>query len=120
MKWKVYYSNGTTISDHELTPFSIQVRTGVQVIIVADDESGWRTVTGSDFYIWDIRNGDEGPRWYPANSYDLAFYLSRPGYKCVLFGEFVNKKRYREIMNQALNDPDFGEKSTWGAEERRE
>lgn len=120
MNWRVYYSDDWIITSEDIKPEEIKRRSGVQVILVHDNERGWRAIAPADFYLWELREGDQAPCWYPANIHDLTLYLLRPGLKCILFGEYINRKRYNEILERALKDRSLPAKTTWGKEERHD
>ena len=111
MKWRVYYGDDSTHSDQdEGKPPPLDV----QVIVLEDAEHGWRTQTGSDYYVWDKR-GDTAA-WWGCDIFGLFEYLMNTG--LVLFGKQITSKQYNEIMKRALEDPDFPKKTSYAAEER--
>jgi len=114
--WKIFYSDGTHISSEDMSPFSIPYKwhEGVQVIIQPDSEHRWKTVCGHDYYMWDYREPELG--WWGGDRDGLSYYLRTPGHKCVLFGTFISKQKYREIFNLARSE--FGEKTGFDPTER--
>ena len=117
MNWKIYYSDGFTISSENATPFSIPsiYREGVQVIIQGDNEHKWLTLSGEDYYVWDDRG--RGAKWWRCNRQGLDHYLRQPGSKCVLFGTWIETEDYREVFNRARKE--WGNKEIFSPEERR-
>lgn len=115
MKWAVYYSDGSRISDEDTTPYNIEKRVDVQVIVQISHDHNWVTLSGHDFYCWDDRGGR--PRWYKATKSGLDQYLMRPGFKCVLFGYEIDKQKFNEIFDKARKD--FGEKLGFESNERQ-
>lgn len=114
MRWQVWYSDGTYISSEDVTPYCIERRTDVQVIVQGDKEKGWVTKSGHDFYVWDDRGG--GAKWFNATYSGREQYLMKPGYKCILFGYEIDKKAFYEIFNAARKE--FGEKLSYERNER--
>lgn len=112
--WEVYFSDGTFVSSKDATPFSIEHREDVQVIIQEEKEHVWRTLT-AEYYVWDDRG--EGPKWWRVNDqFGLDWYFRKPGEKCVLFGTWIEKDDFRRIFNKARAN--FGEKSGFDADEQ--
>jgi hypothetical protein len=99
--WKIYYADDTTVSSKDYIPYTIPIRSGIQVIVQEDAEDRWVTVSGTDYYVW---KGDE---WFGVDIFGLQDYLLSPGSKCVLFGTIISKYRFREIYNRARTDMMF-------------
>ena len=114
MSWKVYYSDGKTISSQDATPLSIVRRADVQVIIQESADHHWLTTSGSDYYLWDC-HGEE-TKWWGVDIFGLHHYLLQPGSKCVLFGTMIDKKTFKEIFDRARNE--FGNKEAFAVGER--
>ena len=102
MNWKVYYSDDSTISSENATPFSIEKRADVQVIVQESADHKWVTLSGYDFYMWDARGGKA--RWWGGDHFGFNHYLLQPGSKCVLFGTHIDNNRFREIFDVARDD----------------
>ena len=116
MSWEVFYSDGTTISSQDATPFSIFHREDVQVIIQPSDEHNWVTLTGTDYYVWDDRG--KGAKWWGVNDRSgLDWYFRKPGYKCILFGSWIETEDFRHIFNQARES--WGNKEVFANDERQ-
>lgn len=115
MRWRVYYSDDETISSDEASPFEIERRVDVQVIVQGDPDAGWVTKSGHDFYVWDDRGG--GAKWFGATYSGREQYLMKPGEKCVLFGYEIDKKKFSEIFYKAREE--FGEKINYERRERQ-
>jgi hypothetical protein len=113
--WKIFYTNGSSISSEDATPFSIEQRENVQVIIQRDEEHNWLTLSGYDFYLWDDRG--KGAKWWKADRQGRDHYLRQPGSKCVLFGTWIETEDFRRIFNQARDE--FGAKEIFDPDERR-
>lgn len=104
MRWRVYCDNGTTFSDEDGLP-SDAPRRGVIVIVEKAWIVGRSTWKDCDYYWW----ADEG--WCGGDMAGLLDYLGRVGLATVLQGRTIPDAQYREIVAQALNDPDFPPKS---------
>lgn len=115
MRWMVWYSDGTYTSSDDTTPQFIERRTDVQVIVQGNEDNGWVTKSGHDFYVWDDRGG--GAKWFNATYSGMMQYLMHPGYKCVLFGYEIDKHKFYEIFNKAREV--FGEKTGYERNERQ-
>lgn len=116
MSWEVFYSGGGSISSEDTTPFGIEHREDVQVIIQDDKDCKWKTLTGLDWYVWDDRG--EGAKWWGCtNQYALDHYLRQPGYKCVLFGTWIEDRDFDRIFNAAREK--WGEKQGYARQERK-
>ena len=115
-KWTIYYSDNSTISDKDATPFSITHRADVQVIIQDSPDHGWVTVCGDHFYVWDNRGG--GYKWWGVDRFGFDHYLLQSGAKCVLFGTSIDNDRFREIFERARKDLHFNLKGAYSRRER--
>lgn len=113
--WKIFYSDGKRISSEDATPFSIDRRSDVQVIIQDDREHNWVTLSGYDYYMWDDRGN--GPKWFGGDREGLSSYLRKPGYKAVLIGDMIDKILFRQIMRDAIEQ--IGEKSGYDSIEKK-
>lgn len=122
MEWKIFYSDhskeqDTSVSSEKFTPYSIPKghREDVQVIIQPDSEHNWVTLSGYDYYMWDDRGG--GEKWFGGDREGLSSYLRKPGYKCVLIGEMIDKKLFEEIFRVAIKER--GKKNGYNNIERK-
>jgi hypothetical protein len=115
MSWEVFYSDNTSISSEDTTPFGIVRREDVQAIIQPSGEHNWRTLTGADYYVWDDRG--KGAKWWKVNDRSgLDWYLRKPGFKCVLFGTWIETDDFRQIFNAAREK--WGNKEAFASDER--
>lgn len=115
LHWAIYYSDGSSMGSNDATPFSIEHREDVQVIIQEDQEHKWISLSGSDFYYWDDKG--YGPRWWRADRQGRDHYLRQPGSKCILFGTWIETVDFRKIFNQARED--FGNKEIFDPYEKK-
>lgn len=114
--WEVWYDDKTCISSEDATPFSIPKRKGVQVIVQQREGEPWRTLSGVDKYVWDDRG--RGAKWWKVNDDSgLDMYLQEPGFKCVLYGTWIETEDFNDIFNHAREK--FGEKHTFAPDERK-
>jgi hypothetical protein len=114
MSWEIHYTDGPFVTSEDHTPSSIERRDDVQVIIQPDSEHNWVTVSGYDYYMWDVRGGEA--QWFGGDREGLSSYLRKPGFKCVLIGVMIDKYLFREILNKAVDR--FGEKIGYNSDER--
>lgn len=120
MKWKIYYSDKSTIDDTQKDPFDLdgdKERARVQVIIqpTGDPRAPWVTSSGDDYYVWDDLG--DGYRWVGMDYTGFMLYMLKKGKKCVLFGEIVSNKRFEEIFADATKE--CGKKNTFSPKERK-
>lgn len=116
MKWEIFYSDNTSITSDEATPFSIPHREDVQVIIQTDRKVKWKVLCGLDFYYWADKG--RGARWWGAtNRYALDHYLRQPGEKAVLFGTWLENEDYDKILFDARKK--WGEKTGFDRDENK-
>jgi hypothetical protein len=113
--WKVYYSDGSAIGSDEISPFKIERRADIQVIVQESTEHNWITTCAYDFYLWDTKGKET--RWWGADQFGFYHYMLQPGEKCVLFGTMLDKETYRKIFNQAREE--FGNKEIFTDSELR-
>ncbi|MHA2266120.1 MAG: hypothetical protein ACXAEN_27310 [Candidatus Thorarchaeota archaeon] len=109
--WKIYYSDGSTFSDQDGTPWRAP-GLDVQVIVLEDEQNGWMIQAHDDYYIWDDRG--DGARWWGVDRAALDEYLFYyPGHKCALMGRRISSKEFDKIYERASNDPDFPKKTAF-------
>jgi len=118
--WIIFYSDGTTISNHDKSPFELdgdKERGTVQVIIQPGDtpRDPWVALCGVHNYVWkDIGNGH---KWVGVNDFGLYQYLLQAGPKAVVFGETISNERFFELFREAENM--CGVKNTFKRWERK-
>lgn len=117
MNWKIYYSDDSTFSSYDGSPWSAP-GLDVQVIVMSDKDHGWMTQASTDYYVWDCRGGVT--RWWGVDMFGLWEYLFvEPGYKCALAGRTTTSERFNEIFKRASEDPDFPVKTSFANKERK-
>ena len=114
MKYRIYYSDGSTYSDQDGAPEDAPAR-DVQVIVMEDKYHGWFTQALHDYYVWDDRG--QGLRWWGVDLFGLYDYMIEPGYKRVLFGRTIERREFDEIMKLAHNDDYFPDKTSYANKE---
>lgn len=101
--WKVYYTDGSTFSDLDGSPFEAP-KTGVQVLNIRDGRKGRRTLKLVDYYVFSP-NLD---RW--VDCVDSAAAMMRAAQEpwiVILFGEYIKEEDFEKVLIQAHSDPDF-------------
>lgn len=104
MKWRVYYGDGTTFSNEDGDVEDVPSR-DVQVVVQVDTRTGWSPLYSNDYYWYD--KGE----WIGGDLFGLFDYLTRPGWKKVLFGRTISHEEYQTIVRRARQDKDFPRKS---------
>lgn len=103
IEWKVYYGDGSSISDIQTDAHLIPGR-NVVCIVNKHPEVGMQIVTRHDYYWFD-------KIWFGGDLFGLYDYLLTPGWKKVLFGRTIPTEQYEDIVKLALTDEDFPAKS---------
>jgi hypothetical protein len=114
MRWRVYYGDGSTFSDEDGT-IEMTPALNVQAIVQSDPDphgTGRHVIHGGgqrpnrvpiDYYWWDPGRG----MWVGGDLFGLWDYLTRPGWRKVLFGRTIPDQDYQAIIVRAGDDPDF-------------
>lgn len=97
MKWKIYYSDGTSYSDIDGSPFDAPAR-DVQVIAIEDSNVG-KTFVGKEDMYW-YKDG----RWFGGDMFGLYDYLIDNGPRKVIFGRVLDNDNFKKIMKLAIED----------------
>lgn len=98
--WRIYYADGSTVSDVESTVDAVGTR-GVQVIAQYHPEAGRELLCKHDYYWW------TGSRWFGGDQFGLYDYLASPGMKKVVFGRTVPTEVFGTIVKKAADDPEL-------------
>ncbi len=114
MSWKVYYSDGSYIGSEDATPFSIEHRSEVQVIVQDSPDHNWVTLSGYDYYVWET-HGEE-TKWWGVDKFGLHHYWLQPGHRCILLGTWTSKENFRKIFDRARSE--FVNKEVFANDER--
>ena len=110
MRWKVYYSDGTTYCDMD-GPIEDAPKRGVIIVASECDLMGRKYDRSTDYYCW----FDYG--WRGVDIFGMYDYLTQPGYKVVLFGRTVEDSVWRELWDIATRDDYLPRKSATSATE---
>ena len=113
--WEVFFSDESSVSSEDATPFSIEHRTDVQVIIQDSFKHIWTTLSGYGYYVW--QTIDDETKWWGVDKFGLYHYWLQPGYRCILLGTWTSNKNFRKIFDRARAK--FGEKSVFERSERK-
>lgn len=111
--YKVYYADGSTYTGD---PFCAPVL-GVLVIVEDDILHGRRIIQNADYYCLEDRG--DGVQWWESDFVGLVDYLITPGAKRILIGRLVPNEIHSQILELALNDPDFKSKTGYTDRHRR-
>lgn len=106
MRWRVYYDDRPPFSDVDGSPDLAPVW-GVQAIVQTHPEVGREIEHRKDCYVWTVDG------WWGVDERGFYDYLTRPGWKRVLFGRTVPNQVYERCFRQAIDDPDFPRKSAF-------
>lgn len=112
VEWRIYYGDGSTY-DNLSGPVEDAPSRDVQVIVLADELVGRSMWHSKDYYWYD--NG----LWVAGDDFGLWDYLSRPGWKKVLFGRTLTKPEFLMVLEKAQADTGFLTKSGWHQTESR-
>lgn len=104
LRWRLYYSDGSTFDDTQGTPADAPAY-GVVVVLQRHDSLHWpRTVVQRfDWYWW---RPDEGV-WYGGDTYGFFDQACRCGAVWPKQGRAVSNDRFAELMHIATHDADF-------------
>lgn len=98
--WKIYYTDGSVFSNEDGEPWDAP-RTGVQIVVVPDDELGRRCIDKEDYVCWH----DDAQTWVGHDLSGLFQYLDAPGcIKVVLRGYYLPRSKWMEIHKRAIHD----------------
>lgn len=103
MIWTVFYHDGSTFSDEDGGPDEAPA-VGVIAIVQYNRATGYQILADDDYFVWKETvesNYPDSGKWYNATADALWFYLSRPGWKRVLFGEYIDDEAYNTIRARA-------------------
>lgn len=112
MKWKIYYTDGSTYSDQDGSPFDAPAL-HVQVIVVEEPAVGRFLIAQRDRYWWD----PERNSWFGGDTQGEFQNNLKKGPKATLYGEFVWNHEYQNCIKAALADPYLPPKSARHPEE---
>jgi hypothetical protein len=114
VRWRIYYGDGSTFDSGQGEPADAP-SLNVQAIVQRDPSPhgvGRFVIHGGgqrpnrvplDYYCWDAERGI----WLGCDLFGLWDYLSRPGWKRVLFGRTITDDAYQKIITTAGYDKDF-------------
>ena len=93
--WRIYYADGSA-HDSDQGPAVGELARGVQVILQTDDDLGWATQSGADYYV--LRGG----RWFGCDIAGLFDYLMDSG--IVVFGRMIDRGEFDRVFSLAMDD----------------
>ena len=107
MNWKIYYGDGLTFSDHNGDPADSPAF-NVQAIVVRDLDVGRQVLQAYDWYYymdgeWHGSKGDFSMLEQVINNCQKI--------EAVRPGRVIRTSLFKEIFDNAINDPDFPIKS---------
>jgi hypothetical protein len=114
MRWKIFYTDGTTFSNQDGEP---EDAPGWGVIAVAqeDDVVGVQIHHQRDFYCFAPEFGG----WYAVDYFGFAQYLARPGLKVIKVGDVMPTNEYLKLIHSLHEDPELPTKSARYSWERQ-
>ena len=98
LKWRIYYSDGSTFDDTQGTPEQAP-SLGIVIINQSGHDGGPLSLAGFDYY-W-----HENDWWYGGDLFGFWDYLQRTGIG--KFGRVMFTPDYRALRDKAEKDPDF-------------
>ena len=104
-KWKIYYGDGSTFDDTQGEPEDAPGH-NVQCIVFSDHDHGRTILQRFDWYFY-----RKGQNWWAGDLYGaLDLFTNFPKEMSALkAGRSVDNEAYREILERAVQDPDFNE-----------
>lgn len=119
--WRIYFCDGSTFDSSQGRPWEAPNPFGGVVAIVVPDttenpnDKGRNIINKVDYYWYDERSGWEGcdyTAW-------LQYLITDVRYIQAFYqGRTISNQRYLEIIQRAIDDPDFTRKSAWQAMDR--
>ena len=100
MKWKIFYSDGSTFSDKDGKPWEAPKRK-VQIISVEDGRCGRRILKFADYYVWSSRIN----RWVECvDATSAILRMLTVGEHHIVAGEYLREADFERILIQAHED----------------
>lgn len=100
MKWKIWYSDGTTYTDQDGLPYDAP-KTGAVIIVQEEGRTGWRKLFLQDYFVW----SPSLQIWMMQN--DAAGVIMRAvqePFVVVVSGTYMRELDFQEILIEADND----------------
>ena len=104
----IYYGDGSVYKSTDSSGYESR---DIQVIVQENEDVGWYTVTGSDYYIW------RDNKWIGVDIFGLFDFLLDS--KIVLFGRTIDGDEYEEICMRAIKDMNTTKSATMPEERKR-
>jgi hypothetical protein len=114
LTWRIYYSDGSTYSSED-GPVELAPTVGVQVVLQYSRAAQVERLYYKHFYVWSAQYDcwlPIGDQRAPGDGhFGLVHYLMTPGWKKVLNGESLPYEAFERVLDRAVRDPDFQNKS---------
>lgn len=103
MKWRIYYGDGTTFDDTMGEPEDAPAF-DVQCIVFPNKDHGKTMLQRFDWYYWHKEDG-----WWGGDLFGvLDLFMHFPKLVIALkAGRNIGNDKYKDILDRAINDPDF-------------
>jgi hypothetical protein len=98
VNWIIYYSDGTKVSDEEISIGELQSCEVQAILWWNEGEKSWLTISGYEYYIWKYN------RWFGAELGGKEHYLMQPGWKKVLYGDWIPDDRFQAVMSEVYKE----------------
>ncbi len=108
MRWKIFYTDGSTFSNADGTPEEAPGG-GVVAIAQEDETVGVLIHRGNDYYAFDKQYGG----WYGLDEKGFTQYVCRPGLKIIKLGESMDTGRFRALFTRIQADHELPNKSAF-------
>lgn len=116
MQWKIYYTDNTTYSSEQGTPQEAPAF-GVLVVVEHHEGVGRYIHTLCDWYYYHT----ELQEWFAGDLHGLLDHLLHNlPITAVKQGRLVDNDTYKQVLRQAMNDPDFPRKSAVHKNEKKQ
>lgn len=102
--WRIYYGDGTVFSDQDGDPWAAP-RQNVQVIVQVDARTGWRWISGKDYFFFDVERGG----WRETDEWRDPLISTR--HPVILFGRWMADEEWAALFARVKRE--LGDKQGW-------
>jgi hypothetical protein len=96
LKWKIYYGDGLIVDNAQVKPEMVP---SLDVQVICEREGRNIILIHSKDFYW-----HENDLWTGGDIFGLWDYLSRPGFKKVLFGRTISTDNFNKILTKVIKE----------------